>query len=52
MPRRVSLVCDDDLLDRVDLVARKYDLSRQEVLLQAVEIGLETIEADRSRRRA
>jgi hypothetical protein len=38
--------------DRVDLAARKYDLSRQEVLLQAVEIGLETIESDRSRRRA
>jgi metal-responsive CopG/Arc/MetJ family transcriptional regulator len=52
MPRRLSFVCEDDLLQRVDVLAREYGLSRQEVLRQAVETGLESIESDHSRRRA
>jgi len=52
MPRRLSFVCDEDLLARVDALAREYDLTRQEALKQAVEVGLETIESDRTRKRA
>jgi predicted transcriptional regulator len=52
MPRRLSFVCDEDLLEQVDVLAREYDLSRQEVLRQAVEVGIETIENDHSRNRA
>jgi predicted transcriptional regulator len=52
VPQRLSFVCDEDLLARVDALAREYDMSRQEVLRQAVEVGLETIESDRSRSRA
>jgi metal-responsive CopG/Arc/MetJ family transcriptional regulator len=50
MARRLSFVCEEDLLERIDVLAREYDLSRQEALRQAVEVGLETIEDDRSRR--
>jgi predicted transcriptional regulator len=52
MPRRLSFVCEDDVLERVDVLAREYDLSRQEVLRQAVEVGIDEIESDRSRNRA
>jgi predicted transcriptional regulator len=47
--KRLSFVCDDALLERIDVLAREYDLSRQEVLRQAVEVGLETTEDNRSR---
>jgi metal-responsive CopG/Arc/MetJ family transcriptional regulator len=50
VPQRLSVVCEEDLLERVDLLAREYDLSRQEVLRQALEAGLESIESDRRNR--
>lgn len=47
MPRRVSLVCDEHLLERVDALAREHGLSRQEALRQAVEVGLDAVENGR-----
>lgn len=41
MPRRFSVVCDDDLCERVDALAREYDLTEQEVLRQLLRRGLE-----------
>jgi predicted transcriptional regulator len=41
MPRRYSVVCDDDVAERVDALAREYDLTEQEVLRQLLEWGLE-----------
>lgn len=45
MYRRLSLVADEELAERVRGVAREYGLSEQEVLRQVIEIGLEEIES-------
>ena len=42
MPRRYSVVCDDDLGDAVEALSREYGLTEQEVLRQLVRRGLET----------
>jgi predicted DNA-binding protein len=52
MGRRLSLVCDDEIVERVDALAREYGLPRQEVLRQVIETGLEETEAERTRDRA
>lgn len=44
MAQRVSLVCDDHLVERVDALAREYDLPRQEVIRQLLTTGLEEID--------
>lgn len=44
MPRRYSVVCDDDVGERVETLAREYDLTEQEVLRQLLQRGLETCE--------
>jgi|AntRauTorcE11898_2_1112593.scaffolds.fasta_scaffold153826_2 hypothetical protein len=45
MPRRYSVVCDDDLGDHVEALAHEYGLTEQEVLRQLVRRGLETTDA-------
>ncbi|MFB6295799.1 MAG: ribbon-helix-helix protein, CopG family [Halobacteriales archaeon] len=52
MGRRLSLVCDDEVIERVDALAREYGLPRQEVLRQVIETGLEEIETERAPDRA
>lgn len=44
MPRRLSLLADEGLAKRVDALAEEYDLPRQEVLRQVIEVGLEELE--------
>lgn len=44
MAQRISLVCDDHLAERVDALAREYELPRQEVLRQLIATGLDEIE--------
>lgn len=44
MAQRVSLVCDDQVVDQVDKLAREYDLPRQEVLRQLIMTGLEELD--------
>lgn len=46
MPTRYTLVCDDDLSTDVAKLARKYDVTEEEVLRQLVELGLEELEED------
>lgn len=46
MPRRFSVVCDDDVCERVEALAREYDLTEQEVLRQLLRAGLEACERD------
>lgn len=46
MPRRYSVVCDDDLSERVDALSREYDLTEQEVLRQLLRRGLEVSDGD------
>lgn len=45
MARRYAVVCDDDLGERIDALAREYELTEQEVLRQLLRQGLETTEA-------
>lgn len=44
MDRRLSLVCDGDTVERIESLARRYGLPKQEVLRQVIEIGLDEIE--------
>ena len=44
MDRRLSVVCEDDLADRIEALAREYNLPTQEVLRQVIEVGLEEID--------
>ena len=46
MERRYSVTCERDLAKRVETLARKYDLTTQEVLQQLITVGLEEIETD------
>jgi len=41
MPRRYSVVCDDDVGDRVEALAREYNLTEQEVIRQLLREALE-----------
>lgn len=47
MERRYSITCDRDLAKRIETLARKYDLTTQEVLEQLVTVGLEEIETSK-----
>lgn len=47
MPRRYSLVCDDEVGERVEDLAREYDLTEEAVLRQLIERGLEQTERER-----
>ena len=42
--QRLSFVCGEGLAQQVDSLAREYGLSRQEVLRQLVQTGLEEVE--------
>jgi hypothetical protein len=44
MERRYSITCDRERAKRIETLARKYDLTTQEVLQQLVTVGLEEIE--------
>lgn len=41
MPHRYSVVCDDDLADDIEALAREYDITEQEVIRQLLREGLE-----------
>ena len=45
MNRRLSVVCEEDLAERVESLAREYNLPTQEVLRQIIEVGLDEIES-------
>jgi predicted transcriptional regulator len=44
MPTRYTVVCDDDVSREVEQLARKYDLTEEEVLRQLVDIGLSHVD--------
>lgn len=44
MPTRYTVVCDDDLSRDVSKLARKYELTEEEVLRQLAELGLDELE--------
>lgn len=46
MVRQYSIVCEDDVTERVRSLAREYDLTEEEVLRQLIQRGLEQTERD------
>jgi predicted transcriptional regulator len=44
MATRYSVVCDDDLAEQVESLAREYDLTEEEVIRQLLDVGIEHIE--------
>jgi len=44
MATRYSVVCDDDLAEQVESLAREYDLTEEEVIRQLLNVGIEHIE--------
>lgn len=44
MPTRYTVVCDDDLSQEVETIAREYDLTEEEVLRQLIDVGLEHLD--------
>ena len=41
MVRRYSVVCEEDISERVEQLAREYDLTQEAVLRQLIRRGLE-----------
>jgi len=50
MVRRYSVVCEEDVSDRVEQLAREYDLTQEAVLRQLIRRGLEQTDSDAERR--
>jgi len=48
MVRQYSIVCEDDVGERVQSLAREYGLTEEEVLRQLIERGLEQTEKQRT----
>lgn len=46
MPTRFTIVCDDGRAQEVKRLARKFDLTEEEVLRQLVELGLESLDEE------
>jgi len=44
MDRRLSLVCDEDTVERIESLSHRYGIPKQEVLRQVIQVGLERIE--------
>ncbi len=44
MVRRYSVVCEEDVSERVEQLAREYDLTQEAVLRQLIRRGLEQTE--------
>ena len=40
MARRFTIVCDDDQAQSIETLARRYDITEEEVLSQLVDLGL------------
>lgn len=49
MVRRYSLVCEDDVADRVEQLAREYELTQEAVLRQLIRRGLDQTDHERER---
>jgi 2-iminoacetate synthase ThiH len=46
MPTRFTIVCDDGRAREIRRLARKFDLTEEEVLRQLVELGLEHLDEE------
>ena len=46
MPTRFTLVCDDDLAREVELLAREFELTEEEVLRQLIDLGMDEVDEE------
>lgn len=46
MPTRFTVVCDDDLAREVELLAREFDLTEEEVLRQLIDLGMDEVDEE------
>jgi predicted transcriptional regulator len=46
MPTRFTFVCDDDLAREVELLAREFDLTEEEVLRQLIDLGMDEVDEE------
>jgi hypothetical protein len=44
MPTRFTVVCDDDQARAVEMLARRYGITEDEVIQQLIDLGLESLE--------
>ena len=42
MPTRYTVVCDDELARTIERLAREYELTEEDVLLQLIDLGLDS----------
>jgi predicted transcriptional regulator len=49
MVRRYSLVCEDDVAERVEQLAREYELTQEAVLRQLIRRGLDQTDRESAR---
>jgi hypothetical protein len=45
MSTRYTVVCDDDQARAIEVLARRYGITEEDVLHQLIELGLEEIES-------
>lgn len=41
MPTRYTVVCDDELARTIETLAREYETTEEDVLLQLIDLGLD-----------
>jgi len=46
MPTRFTVVCDDDLAREVEVLAREYDLTEEEVIRQLIDLGMDEVDEE------
>jgi predicted transcriptional regulator len=46
MATRFTVVCDDDLARDVELLAREFDLTEEEVLRQLIDLGMDEVDEE------
>jgi len=46
MPTRYTVVCDDDLAAEIDRLARKNQLTEEEVIRQLADLGLDRLDEE------
>jgi predicted transcriptional regulator len=46
MPTRYTVVCDDDIATEIDRLARKNQLTEEEVIRQLLDLGLDRLDEE------
>jgi predicted transcriptional regulator len=46
MATRFTVVCDDDLAREVEILAREFDLTEEEVIRQLIDLGMNEVDEE------